>query len=168
MTTEELSDLAELIPKLTKTVPLYSRPVDKYHAGTRYGLMEDVGTQYEGYAYDYMSSHVDESNNATIVKLCSINHRNGSPARTVEIREDMPEKLCRTFSFYDLMHNIKSTVIDIQMIVAMADHIKRYPEEYKTMKTLVNNKKLIEKLVKKPNFRLKDHIDLIEFASEQS
>ena len=168
MTIEELSDLAELIPKLTKTVPVYSRPINEYHAGRSYGLMEDVGTQYEGYTYDYMSSHVDENNNTTIVKLCSINHRNGSPARTVEIIQDMPEKLCRTFCFHDLMHDIKNTVIDIQMIVAMADHIKRYPEEYKTMKTLVNNKKLIEKLIKKPNFRLKDHMDLLEFASEQS
>ena len=166
MTIEKLSDLAELIPKLVKTVPVYSRSVDKYHSGTSYGLMEDVGTQYEGYAYDYMSSFVDENNN-TLVKLCSINHRNVS-LRTVEIRQDMPEKLCRTFSFHDLMHDIKNTVIDIQMIVAMADHIKRYPEEYKTMKTLVNNKKLIEKLIKKPDFRLKDHMDLLEFASEQS
>jgi len=128
--------------------------------------MEDVGTQYEGYAYDYMSSFVDENNN-TLVKLCSINHRNVS-LRTVEIRQDMPEKLCRTFSFDDLMHDIKNAMIDVQMIVAMADHIKRYPEEYKTMKTLVNNKKLIEKLIKKPDFRLKDHMDLLEFASEQS
>ena len=167
MTIEELSDLAELIPKLTKTVPLYSRPIDEYHLGKSHGLMEDVGTQYEGYVYDYMSSNVDENDN-TIIKLCSINHRNGSPVRTVEIIKDMPEKLCRTFYFGDLMHDIKNTVIDIQMIVAMADHIKRYPEEYKTMKTLVNNKKLIEKLVKKPNFRLKDHMDLLEFASEES
>lgn len=166
MTIEELSDLAELIPKLAKTVPLYSRSIYKYHPGTSYGFIEDVGTQYEGYAYAYMSSFVDENNNS-IIKLCSINHRD-SPARTVEIREDMPEKLCRTFSFHDLMHDVKNTVIDIQMIVAMADHIKRYPEEYKTMKTLVNNKKLIEKLVKKPNFRLKDHMDLLEFASEES
>jgi len=167
MTIEELSDLAELIPKLKETIPLYSRPIGKYHSGTTYGLMEDVGTQYEGYTYDYISSFVDENNN-TLVKLCSINHRDNSPARTVEIREDIPEKLCRTFYFQNLMYNIKDTVIDIQMIVAMADHIKRYPEEYKTMKTLVNNKKLIEKLIEKPNFKLKDHIDLLEFASEQS
>lgn len=165
MTIEQLSDLAELIPKLGNAVPVYSRPVDKYHAGTSYGLMEDVGTQYEGYAYDYMSSHVDENNN-DIVKIFSINHKDIPSSRTVEIRKDMPEKLCRTFSFNNVMHDIKNAVIDIQMIVAMADHIKRYPEEYKTMKTLVNNKKLIEKLVKKPNFRLKDHMDLIEFASE--
>jgi len=168
MTIEQLSDLAELVPKLKGKIPVYSKPVDIYHAGTSYGLMEDVGTQYEGYAYDYMSCRVDESNNATIVKLCSTNHRDDSPVRTVEIIQDMPEKLCRTFSFHDLMHDIKNAVVDIQMIVAMADHIKRYPEEYKTMKTVFNNKKIIERLIKKPNFKLKDHMDLLELASEES
>jgi len=165
MTIEDLSNISDLLNKLGGLVPAYSKPlVNPYNIDDVVGLLEDVGTEHEGYVYEYLNSH-ESDEGARTYKLCSINNGN-SRAKTFEIKRNEFHLLCLSFNVETLLSDIQKSTVDFTLFLAMAEHIKRYPEEYKNMRSIVNHKSLIDKMVGKPNFNLRDHIDLLDFASE--
>tara|TARA_R110002096_G_scaffold232252_1_gene422098 strand:+ start:352 stop:849 length:498 start_codon:yes stop_codon:yes gene_type:complete len=165
MTIEDLSDISDLLNKMEGVIPVYSKPLlNPYNSDVIVGLLEDVGTEHEGYAYEYLNSH-ESDDGARTYKLCSINNGN-SRAKTFEIKRDESNLLCSTFHMSTLFSDIQKSAADFAFILAMAEHIKKYPEEYKNMRSIVNHKSLINKMLDKPNFNLRDHIDLLDFASE--
>jgi len=165
MTIEDLSNISDLLNRIGGFIPVYSKPlVNPYNSSDIVGLLEDVGTEHEGYVYEYLNYH--ESDDGTRTYKLHSNNNGSSRTKTFEIKRDESHLLCSTFRMSTLLSDIQKSAADFTLILAMAEHIKRYPEEYKNMRTIVNHKSLIDKMVDKPNFNLRDHIDLLDFASE--
>ena len=166
MTIEDIGNLSRAIREIGKYTPLYSHSYSNdfdFNAGKKYGYIDDLNTEFEGTVYEYDSVDSSEDGNHiwTLSTLPTSNIK-----RSVKITDKT--RLCETFKFDNVIRDLDNHGMDIIKIVALADHIKSFPEEYKTLKHLINNRGMVEKMIKKPNFKLEDHLDVIEFVSDSN
>ena len=168
MTIQDLVNLNNVLSSILKYCPIYNETYSKdfkIDAGLKYGFIDDVGTDFEGYVYEYLTNEVGEEGGVTW-KFVSLNNKKNTVSRTIAIKDSDVAKLCHAFKLSSLITNIDNYGIDIVKITAMADHINRFPEEYKTLKNFVCNRTLIDKMIDKPNFKLENHLDLLDFVGE--